>query len=199
MNHETTILDAETTFLAEIEPVRIVRDANNHSNGAGTSSGTVYLDANELMDKADVARTVQFVWRFVAIPDRSCAQLVYSTFIRASFLPDVAGQYLVKLEATTDRGILQYVTRVTVSGSGEASLLPSRTVCQMNPELARSAKGPATVRESENVAIKTFALSAVVSRRQTSKRRRPRFRRIREILSTEVQHGAPYGEPISSF
>lgn len=82
---------------------------------------TVYLDANRILTPAEAAGVWQFAWRLVAAPIGSKATLSYSNLVRAGFVPDVPGRYLIHLDATTARGVLQFSTYIFVDeGHGEA-------------------------------------------------------------------------------
>lgn len=188
-------LDAETRVLPEPAPVRVVRNGN--AIGSETEDGTpVVLDAVNVMGRADYARTVQYTWRLIATPDGSEAEMAYSTFVRSRFMPDVAGQYLVHLEAATDRGMREYVTRVTVHGAGDATIYPAYSV---HTERAGSTT-PQSSDAREQIAMKTFALSADGARRSSrDRRRKPLLGRIRQALHTDITNGPAYGEPVSSF
>ena len=76
---------------------------------------TVYLDGNALLNPSAMGNEVQFAWRFSRVPEGSRALLMKADTCRASFVPDVAGRYLVRLEARTPAGALRFVKEVRVS------------------------------------------------------------------------------------
>ncbi|MBL7644730.1 MAG: hypothetical protein JNK74_00935 [Candidatus Hydrogenedentes bacterium] len=76
---------------------------------------TVYLDGNALLNPTAMGSGVQFAWRFARVPEGSRALLMKADTCRASFVPDVAGRYLVRLEARTPAGALRFVKEVRVS------------------------------------------------------------------------------------
>lgn len=76
---------------------------------------TVYLDGNALLNPTAMGKEVQFAWNFMRKPEGSRAPLMKADTCRASFVPDVAGRYLVRLEARTPTGALRFVKEVRVS------------------------------------------------------------------------------------
>ncbi len=76
---------------------------------------TVYLDGNALLTPTAMGREVQFMWNFMRVPKNSRVSLMKADTCRASFVPDVAGRYLVRLEARTPTGALRFVKEVRVN------------------------------------------------------------------------------------
>ncbi len=76
---------------------------------------TVYLDGNALLNPTAMGKEVRFTWNFMRVPEGSRAPLMKADTCRASFVPDVAGRYLVRLEARTPTGALRFVKEVRVS------------------------------------------------------------------------------------
>lgn len=76
---------------------------------------TVYLDGNALLNPTAMGKEVRFTWNFMRVPEGSRTPLMKADTCRASFVPDVAGRYLVRLEARTPTGSLRFVKEVRVS------------------------------------------------------------------------------------
>ena len=161
------------------------------------SGRKVHVDARDTMDRHGYGQAIQFAWRFVAVPDGSQARLAYSNLVRTSFVPDVVGQYLVHLEATTAEGVLQYVTRITVTADGRATAsLDQKATATKQAETVRMSS--AEVRQ--DAALKTFALSADGARRPSPARRRKlSFRRLQKALCLDPAQALGHTDPISTF
>lgn len=80
-----------------------------------TPGETVYLDGNALLDPSALGTDTQFAWSFVRRPDRSRAAISQPTACRASFMPDIAGRYLIRLDARTSSGNVRVIKEVRVS------------------------------------------------------------------------------------
>lgn len=80
-----------------------------------TPGETVYLDGKALLAPAVMGGATHFAWRFMRRPEGSQAVLAQADSPRARFSPDVAGRYLVRLEARTAEGAVRVVKEVRVS------------------------------------------------------------------------------------
>lgn len=80
-----------------------------------TPGERVYLDGKALLDPAVMGGANHFAWRFLCRPEGSKAKLEQASNVRANFSPDVAGRYLVRLEARSDTGSVRVVKEVRVS------------------------------------------------------------------------------------
>lgn len=80
-----------------------------------TPGERVYLDGKALLDPAVMGGANHFAWRFLCRPEGSQAMLEQASNVRANFCPDVAGRYLLRLEARSASGSVRVVKEVRVS------------------------------------------------------------------------------------
>jgi hypothetical protein len=80
-----------------------------------TPGETVYLDGKALLDPAAMGSATRFAWRIMRRPEGSHAVLQESSSPRAHIVPDVAGRYLIRLEARTAAGVVRVVKEIRVS------------------------------------------------------------------------------------
>jgi hypothetical protein len=80
-----------------------------------TPGETVYLDGQALLDPTAVGSTTRFAWRIMRRPEGSQAVLRQASSPRVNFEPDVAGRYLIRLEARTATGPVRVIKEVRVS------------------------------------------------------------------------------------
>lgn len=196
MNNSDSIGVMKTRFLPETETVCLVQEDKITQPGAQNLGKAIVLDAVNLMGRADFARTFQYTWRLISAPDGSQALISYSTFVRARLVPDRPGIYLVHLEASTARGTLAYVTRVSVDESGAMNADASCPVHRLSPAAAQSANTIAGAEEAAGAGMKP---SDTANRPTRSRKRKSLLRRFVRALQPNLIDGTPYGDPVSTF
>ena len=88
---------------------------------------TVYLDGHVLLDPEAMGTGTRFAWSFMRRPERSRAVIVQSSIARASFSPDKAGRYFIRLDARTSAGNVRVVKEVRVSQDAMSPVAVARS------------------------------------------------------------------------
>ena len=101
------------TFVAPSHPPT----ANAGSNQTVRPGTTVTLDGSGSYDDNTDTALLQYAWRFVSIPAGSAATLCDATKMTPSFVPDVAGDYVVQLVVTDQDGLSSRPSQVTIGGN----------------------------------------------------------------------------------
>lgn len=73
---------------------------------------TLQLDASVTLGLDDPTLEGHFQWELIAAPDGSASPLQGADAMRVQFTPDIAGRYLIRLNASTVRGETHHVIRV---------------------------------------------------------------------------------------
>lgn len=73
---------------------------------------TLQLDAAAALGLNDPIPEGRFQWELIAVPDGSASPLQGADEMRVHFTPDIAGRYLIRLNASTVRGETHHVIRV---------------------------------------------------------------------------------------
>jgi len=199
MNNSDSIGVMKTRFLPETETVYLVQEDKITQPGTQDLGKAIVLDAVNLMGRADFARTFQYTWRLISAPDGSQALISYSTFVRARLVPDRPGIYLVHLEASTARGTLAYVTRVSVDASGAMNADACCPVHRLSPAAAQSANTIAGAEEDGSGMKASVRPSDTANRPTRSRKRKSFLRRFVRALQPNLVDGTPYGDPVSTF
>jgi hypothetical protein len=99
------------TFVTPSRPPTAIA-GNNQIVRPGT---TVNLDGSGSFDDNTPTNLLQYAWTFVSVPTGSAlTALTNANSIKASFVPDIAGNYVVQLVVTDQDGLTSQPSQVTI-------------------------------------------------------------------------------------